>query len=88
MYYVELQLQFTSKMGKAAESANKNSASSKGGGKSVFVDTNRWKNGCFCTNFCKACTCLRVDLLTTPVGSLKIIELVRNLTMYILKIKQ
>ena len=46
--------------------------------KSVFVDTNRFRNGCFCTNMCKACTCFKVDLITTPVGALKIIELVRD----------
>ena len=46
--------------------------------KSVFVDTNRFRNGCFCTNMCKACTCFKVDLITTPVGALKIIELVRE----------
>jgi len=44
--------------------------------KSVFVDTNRFRNGCFCTNMCKACTCFKVDMITTPVGALKIIELI------------
>lgn len=44
--------------------------------KSVFVDNNRFRNGCFCTTMCKACTCFKVDVITTPVGSLKIIELV------------
>ena len=51
--------------------------------KSVFVDTNRFRNGCFCANMCKPCTCCKADLITTPVGALKIIELVRHLVFYV-----
>ena len=51
--------------------------------KSVFVDTNRFRNGCFCANMCKPCTCCKADLITTPVGALKIIELVRYLVFYV-----
>ena len=50
--------------------------------KSVFVDTNRFRNGCFCTNMCKA-SCFKVDLITTPVGALKIIELVRDYILFV-----
>ena len=45
----------------------------------AVVDTNRFRNGCSFTTMCKACTCFKVDMLTTPVGSLKAIQVVRAL---------
>ena len=52
--------------------------------KSVIVDSKNnshggSSSGSCCRNvFCKACSCLKMDLLITPTGSLKIIELVRR----------
>ena len=48
--------------------------------KSIIVDSkNNSGGGSCCKNFfCKACSCFKIDLLITPTGSLKIIELVRR----------
>ena len=48
--------------------------------KSIIVDSkNDSGGGSCCKNFfCKACSCFKIDLLITPTGSLKIIELVRR----------
>ena len=47
------------------------------GNKSVFVDSKK-ENCCKCFNFCNLCSCLRFDVISAPVGVLKLVELVKN----------